>query len=149
MKFINAVFDLDNLIKFLSGKLYVPFMGIFYVIAKIIAKYYTHKLILNDNEKLDLWPVIAWFAVDLAVLSLALSLTLNIPQQKGLDQTIWYMVLGLSIFLSCFLYGHFMKLRKRPNNSYSFRRLRLSLLLCFSYLPGGAFFKNIIEFLLK
>lgn len=134
---------MDNIINIFSGQLFIPLMGLFYLMAKLIIRNYIHKLIMDGGERVDLWPVVAWFGVDLAVLTLTLSITIKAPQMKGYayqESVVWYVFMGFFIIMSCLFYGTFMKTRKSLSNISPLKSFKLFILLILCIITGAAFF---------
>lgn len=143
---------MDHFIRFFSGQLFIAFIGLFYIVVKLLLRTFIHRLIIANGERIDQWPVFAWFAVDIAVLTVALSITINAPNIKLYtyqETVMWYLFMALSLFLSCLLYGFFIKERENRNNINPLQSFKLSFYLVSCIGTGCAFFPSTISALIK
>lgn len=133
----------DALIRF-AGSHFVLFMGLFYLIAKMIIRQMVHKLVVREGAKAaDGWGAFAWSGVDIAVLTLGLSIAANVPSLKDYtyhEEAIWYSGMALSLFISALMYGFFIKRRKSMRNLSPIHSPRLAALFSGCMFFGVVFF---------
>jgi hypothetical protein len=131
---------MDEFFIILTGPLFVVWISLFYVIAKLIIRHMIHQLIGHSD---DTWIIIAWTFVDISVLTLSLCLGCDVPLRYNLNPNaskLWYATLGLCIFMSALFYGSFVKRRNNMGKIGPFRDVRLFFYLSFTWLFGFAFF---------
>jgi hypothetical protein len=139
---------IDEIIKKLGGEYFIPVMGLFYLGIKIVMKNFLDRLSMDDEDDFDLWPVIAWFGVDLAVLSIALSIALHSPNRRGYSETesiLWYALMIISTLISSFFYAFFNKRRKALSNESPLKHPILLMLLIGCIFFGSIFFSPTIQ----
>lgn len=98
----------------LSGPLYLPSISLFYLLVKIMIRHIL-KVLLKSH--FDLWDTLSWFAVDIALLSLALSISLHVPDKMGFgyeQSVIWYLAFGALFIICCLCYAYTLQQKHAP-----------------------------------
>ena len=132
--------DWDYVGTFLTGKSFVVIISLFYIAAKLFIRHLIHNLI---NHKYDGWAVIAWSWVDISVLTLSLCLSSNVPGKLQLSQNgvaLWYIGLGICIFLSILFYGFFIKRKNETKGKPPYKDIRMGFYLSSISVLGLAYF---------
>jgi hypothetical protein len=91
------------------GSAFPPIMGLGFLVTKMVIRYVTRSLASVDFDARD---AVAWFGVDMAVLSLSLwiSLRLHARMQLGYEDTVYvYCVLGLVVVLAAGSYRGYLR----------------------------------------
>jgi hypothetical protein len=104
---------LKEFFRLITGDYFAPVIGLTYILIKIVLRHFIHRAI---DHPYDFWGVIAWFSVDLTLLSLSVSAASNVAakQQCTTQQTVlWYVTFGFSLLIAAFCYLFFVKRRDK------------------------------------
>jgi hypothetical protein len=122
-----------------------PTIGLFYIVAKIFFRHLIHSAI---NHVYDFWSTLAWFSVDLCLLSLAVCAGSKAHAKMGFthEETIFlYAVFVSSLLLVFFAYLFFTQRRDGLENIRPYKDARLAAYMTFSWFVGFAWFWTVLE----
>lgn len=137
----------DQFFHGIVGDYFAPVIGLAYILMKIVLRHIIHKAI---DHSYDLWGVIAWFSVDITLLSLAVCAASNVPAKRGFSQqqsVMWYVTFVFFFIIAAFCYLFFVKRRnrldkgkKKRDHIRPYKDLGLSLYLSFGWFIGFGWF---------
>ena len=133
------------IINALMGSYSIPVIGLTYIVFKLLIKHLIHKAIDHD---FDLWDVIAWFSVDVTLLSLSVCAASDVPRRLNLtpqEALYWYIIFIFFCVLNSFCYLFFTKRRDSLQKIRPYKDWKLSALLSFSWLIGFAWFWGTLD----
>lgn len=134
------------LIKRLANSSYfAPTIGLFYICTKILIRHLIHSAI---NHAYDFWSTLAWFSVDLCLLSLAVCAAGKGHIKMGFtyEESIFlYAVFVVCLVLVFFAYLFFTKRRDRLDNARPYKDFGLAGYMAGSWLVGFAWFWAVLE----
>lgn len=137
----------DQFINAVTGEYFAPIINLSYILMKIILRHIIHKAIDHDY---DFWGVIAWFSVDITLLSLsvcaAANVTANHFSHRG--SIFWYLTFIFFFIIAAFCYLFFVKRRNKLDKGKKnkkdkvrpYKDWRLSLYLSTGWFIGFACF---------
>lgn len=129
------------------GSYSAPIIGLTYIIVKLFVRHVIHKAIDHD---FDMWDVIAWFSVDVTLLSLSVSAATKIHAKPKMGFTgdeiyFFYIIFAAFFLLNATLYLFFTKRRDRLKKIRPYKDWKLGALLCFSWFIGFAWFWGVLD----
>ncbi len=131
----------------LFDEYFFPLIGLFYVIMKIMVKYFIRNSLLLQY---DFWEIFSWFGVDLAILNLSLSIGIKIDEVLKKKHNVvyggvwWYIFLVAGIIIAALIYGYINKRRAKGGLNIWWHSC-LGFLLSASWLIGFWVLLVIIE----
>jgi hypothetical protein len=123
----------------------VPIIGLTYIVIKLLIKHLIHKAI--DHE-FDFWDVMAWFSVDVTLLSISVSIATDVPAKlnmRGPVITYFYIIFIVFCALNSFCYLFFTKRRDNLQKIRPYKDWKLAALLSISWLIGFAWFWGTLD----
>src|SRR5947209_5082124 len=146
---------IDQLIHGITGEFFAPVIGLVYILVKVVLRHIIHKAIDHDY---DFWGVIAWFSVDITLLSLSVCAASNVPAKLALshqESIFWYLAFVFFFIMAAFCYLFFVKRKNRLEKEMGkdkkgkkdkkdkvppYKDLRLSFYLSTGWFIGFAWF---------
>ena len=135
--------------KYATGPLFPFAVGIMYLAGKIVVRHVIHSLVTYEY---DVWAMMAWLGVDLAVLSLSVAIGTEIDARFAFDrhQTVMFFFCLLACTLATGVsYGLFIKRRIVVRNRPAIADWRLAWWLTCSWFFGFLQFVPIVRGLLR
>ena len=129
----------------LTGDYFSPVVGLFYICAKLLIRHILHKF---ADAIYDFWGTMAWFGVDIILLSSSISIALQVPEKLHLNYhaSVYFYLTILVCFLgTCAFYTFFMKRRRSLEGIRPYCDVRLFLYISTIWLLGFASFWAIVD----
>jgi hypothetical protein len=124
----------------------VPVIGLTYILIKILVKFYIYKAI---EHEFDFWDVLAWFSLDIMLLSLSVCVALDVPSQKWnlkpIASYFFYIIFVVFCITNGFCYLYFTKRRDQLEKIPPIKDLKLASLLSVSWAIGFYWFWGIFD----
>lgn len=138
----------NQLMHGITGEYFAPVIGLMYILVKIALRHLIHKAI---DHTYDLWGVIAWFSVDITLLSLSVCAASNVPAKRGLshqESIFWYVAFIFFFIIAAFCYLFFVKRRNKLDKGkkskkdqvHPYKDLRLTIYLSAGWFIGFGWF---------
>jgi hypothetical protein len=131
----------------LSGVYFAPVMGIVYICCKLVIRHILHKF---AEHEYDFWGTMAWFGVDIILLSSSVCVAAKVHARTSNNyatQVLFYISLIMCFFLSCTFYTFFTKRRKSLTGLRPYKDPGLFFYMCAIWFLGFLWFWNTIDLL--